>query len=380
VDSNELHPLNLEGGPSTAQVRDDLFATAVTSTRMSMVIADPNQHDCPIIYCNQAFLDLTGYREDEVLGRNCRFLQGPDTDPATVQRIRQALAAGQDVHEDILNYRKDGSYFWSALQINAIADEQDRVRYFFASQKDITRQREAVFRQGQRMESLGALASGIAHEVSNLMTVVVGSIEGAAARAADQRQAEQLRRADWAARRTGELATALLAMARRQDLDETPIDVNEAISELQGTFNHSVPEGTPVDLELAPTPIVARLDSVQLDLVVLNLIRNAAEAMPNGGTVIIRTRVLPPPEATDILGLQNGVELAVSDTGVGMSPEVARRATEAFFTTKGRTGASGLGLFVAVSFAEQSGGRLLLETEQGRGTTVRIVVPREGAA
>src|SRR3954462_8481293 len=80
------------------------------------------------------------------------------------------------------------------------------------------RQREAVFRQGQRMESLGALASGIAHEVSNLLTVVVGSIEGAAARAADQRQAEQLRRADWAARRTGELATALLATARRQDL------------------------------------------------------------------------------------------------------------------------------------------------------------------
>jgi PAS domain S-box-containing protein len=345
---------------------------------MSMVIADPNQHDCPIIYCNQAFLDLTGYKEGEVLGRNCRFLQGPDTDPATVQRIRQALAAGQDVHEDILNYRKDGSYFWSALQINAIADEQDRIRYFFASQKDITRQREAVFRQGQRMESLGALASGIAHEVSNLMTVVVGSIEGAAARAVDERQAEQLRRADWAARRTGDLATALLAMARRQDLDETPIDVNEAIGELQGTFTHSVPEGTRVALELAPSPIVARLDAVQLDLVILNLIRNAAEAVPNGGTVTIRTRVLPPPEATDILGVQNGVELAVSDTGVGMPPEVARRATDAFFTTKDRTDASGLGLFVAVSFAEQSGGRLLLETEEGRGTTVRIVVPRDG--
>ena len=343
-----------------------------------MVIADPNQPDCPIIYCNQAFLDLTGYKEDEVLGRNCRMLQGRDTDPATVQRIRQALAARQDVHEEILNYRKDGSYFWNALQINAIADEQDRLRYYFASQKDVTRQREAVFRQGQRMESLGALASGIAHEVSNLMTVVVGSIEGAAARAADQRQAEQLRRADWAARRTGELAAALLAMARRQNLDESPIDVNEAISELQGTFTQAVPKGIKVELDLAPTPIVARLDSVQMDLVLLNLLRNAAEAMPSGGTAVIRTRVLPPPEATDILGAQNGVELAVSDTGLGMSPEVARRATEAFFTTKDRTGASGLGLFVAMSFAEQSGGRLLLESEQGRGTTVRLVVPREG--
>jgi signal transduction histidine kinase len=166
-------------------------------------------------------------------------------------------------------------------------------------------------------------------------------------------------------------------MARRQSADQSPINVNEIINELRGTFAQAATERVAIEFDFAPTPTVARLDSVQLDLVVLNLIRNAAEAMPGGGTVVIRTRVLPAPEATEILGVQDAIELSVTDTGVGMPPGVASRATEAFYTTKDRSVASGLGLFVALSFAEQSGGRLLLETEQGRGTTVRIVVPRE---
>ncbi len=375
-----LHLLNVTTGPATDGLKLDLFASAVTSTRMAMVIADPNQPDCPIVYCNRAFLDLTGYREEEVIGRNCRFLQGRDTDPATVARIRQALAAREDVHEEILNYRKDGSYFWSALQINAIVDEQDTLQYFFASQKDITQQRESVFRQGQRMESLGALASGIAHEVNNLLTVVVGSIEGAAARASDPRQAEQLKRADWAARRTGELAKALLAMAQRQAAGASPTDLNLAITELQGTFTQAAPDPVTIALELADVPVVTRLDPVQFDMVLINLLKNAAEAMQEGGFVSIRTRILPPPEAMEVLGIHDAVELAVADNGPGMPAEIARRATEAFFTTKDRRAASGLGLFVALNFAEQAGGRLVVETEPGRGTTVRIVLPREGSS
>lgn len=379
MDTSSLHPLNIESAPSTDGVRDELFAAAVTSTRMAMVIADARQDDCPIIYCNRAFLDLTGYEEREVLGRNCRFLQGHDTDPETIRRIREALADRQDVHEEILNYRKDGSYFWCALQVNAIVDDRNQIRYFFASQKDVTKHREAIFRQGRRMESLGALASGIAHEVNNLLTVVVASIEGAAARAVDQRQAEQLKRAEWAARRTGDLAAALLAMARRQTPEDSPVDLNEAINELPGTFAQVATEGVSIQFDFAPMPVVARLDLVQLDLVLLNLLRNACEAMPSGGTVVVQTRVLAAQEATEILGVQEAVELAVRDNGTGMSSEVAQRATEAFYSTRDRTTASGLGLFVALSFVEKSGGRLIIETEQDRGTTVRVVVPREGS-
>ncbi len=344
---------------------------------MSMVIADPNQADCPIIYCNQAFLDLTGYTQKEVLGRNCRFLQGPQTDRDAVRRIREALAAREDVHEELLNYRRDGSHFWSAVQINAIVDAQGRLRYFFASQRDVTRQREALFRAARSIESLSSLATGIAHEVNNLLTVVVGSVELAAKRATDDRQSANLRRANWAARRTGELASALLAMAERQTGQASPVDLNGAINELEGTFTQVAPGRVSVALELASAPVVARVDSVQFDAVLLSLVRNAAEAISGTGHVAIRTRLVPPDQAARELGIQDAVELAVTDDGPGMMPEVAKRATEAFFTTKDRSRASGLGLFVAQSFAEQAGGRLLLETEPGRGATVRIVLPRE---
>src|SRR3954452_24475220 len=99
---DHLQPLHSEGLPDTDRLPHEAFAAAVTATRMAMVVPDPNQPDCPVVYCNQAFLDLTGYAEAEVLGRNCRFLQGPDTDPDTVRRIRDGLLAREDVHEEIL--------------------------------------------------------------------------------------------------------------------------------------------------------------------------------------------------------------------------------------------------------------------------------------
>ncbi|MDT7953062.1 MAG: PAS domain-containing protein [Acetobacteraceae bacterium] len=376
TDPNELRLLNVEGTPDTEEVRPDLFALAVTSTRMSMVIADPNQADCPIVYCNRAFLDLTGYTEKEVVGRNCRFLQGPETDRDTVRRIRESLDTRRDVHEELLNYRKNGSHFWCALQINAIVDAAGRLRYYFASQRDVTRQREALSRAARSMQSLSSLATGVAHQVNNLLTVVVGSIERAAKRAADDSQATDLQRADWAARRTGELAGALLAMAQPTG-QATPVDLNAAINELEGTFTQVAPGRVSIALQFAPVPVVARVDSVLLGAVLLGLLRNATEALPGTGHVAIRTRVVPPVEAERDLGMQDAVELAVVDDGPGMTPEVAKRATEIFFSTKEQSHASGLGLFIAQGFAEQAGGRLLLETDAGRGTTVRLVLPRE---
>ncbi len=117
---------------------EDPFAAAFKATRMPMLITDPRQPDNPIIFCNQAFSNLTGYSTDELIGRNCRLLQGPETDSNAVARLREAIAAEQDLAIDILNYRKDGSQFWNALFVSPVRDANGEVVYFFASQLDFT--------------------------------------------------------------------------------------------------------------------------------------------------------------------------------------------------------------------------------------------------
>lgn len=123
--------------------RGDPFAAAVRATRMPMVITDPAQDDNPIVFCNVAFQELSGYERSEIIGRNCRFLQGPDTDPKAVTKVRNAIEAGRDIDIDLLNYRKDGSTFWNALYLSPVRDDKGVIRFFFASQLDVTERVEA---------------------------------------------------------------------------------------------------------------------------------------------------------------------------------------------------------------------------------------------
>lgn len=136
--------------------RGDPFAAAVRATRMPMVITDPSKPDNPIIFCNEAFQTLTGYTRTEIIGRNCRFLQGPDTDRDAVAKIRHAIEAGENVAIDLLNYRKDGSTFWNALYLSPVRNDGGSIQFFFASQLDISERVEAhalVQRQKRETES-----------------------------------------------------------------------------------------------------------------------------------------------------------------------------------------------------------------------------------
>lgn len=125
------------------QGRGDPFAAAVRATRMPMVITDPTQPDNPIVFCNESFQKLTGYEREEIIGRNCRFLQGPDTDRTEVAKVRAAVEAETDIAVDLLNYRKDGSTFWNALYLSPVRDDDGEVRFFFASQLDVSERVEA---------------------------------------------------------------------------------------------------------------------------------------------------------------------------------------------------------------------------------------------
>ena len=149
--------------------RKDLALVAVERTRMPMVVSDARQPDNPIVLANQAFLELTGYSAEEVIGRNCRFLQGPETDPADIEAIRQGLASNPDhIELELLNYRKDGSSFWNQLAISPVTDEAGDVIYYFASQKDATARRRA-----EELEAVErSLLMEVDHRTMNALAIV----------------------------------------------------------------------------------------------------------------------------------------------------------------------------------------------------------------
>jgi PAS domain S-box-containing protein len=153
---DEIH----QSGPST-----DPFASAVRATRMPMVITDPAKTDNPIVFINDAFTKLTGYAREEVLGHNCRFLQGPDTDPDVIASIRSATARREPIETEILNYRKDGTTFWNRVLVSPVFDEAGKLAYFFASQFDVTREREQL---SEAQAGRAQLASEIARRMDEL--------------------------------------------------------------------------------------------------------------------------------------------------------------------------------------------------------------------
>lgn len=193
----------MHGDPAAAATpqgladRRDLALVAVERTRMPMVVSDARQPDNPIVLANQAFLDLTGYSGEEVLGRNCRFLQGEHTSPATIAELRAAVSEGREASVELLNYRKDGSRFWNQLHLSPIFDDEGRLLYFFASQIDMTELRKV-----QGLEAAEhRLLREVDHRALNVLAIVEGIVrlsradDSAAYAAAVQQRVQALARA-----------------------------------------------------------------------------------------------------------------------------------------------------------------------------------------
>lgn len=364
----------------------DVFFAAMRMTHMPMCLSDPNQPGNPLVFVNRAFEDLTGYTAEEVLGRNCRFLQGPDTDPVAVDEVRRAIAARVDVSVELYNYRKDGSGFWDALYISPVFDEAGELLYFFASQLDVTRRREAeaLAQQGQRMDALGSMAAGVAHEFGNMMTIVRGSLEQARRNPSSDRQAEQLARAEWGAAQAARLTQQMLNFAHWQAPTSKLADLGELVRNMDSLMRQVAGIGITLTVDALPEPLPVLVDAGQVELALFNLVQNAAAAMAQpspggstreagartgGRTLTISTRRLYRGGAGEFAVLE------VADTGAGMAPDVARRAIEPFFTTKGTGKGTGLGLSMVRDCAEQSGGTLEIDSAVDQGTRIRIVLP-----
>jgi PAS domain S-box-containing protein len=360
------------------QDRGNIFFAAVEMTRMPMVVTDPRRPDNPIVFANGAFFDLTGYSDEEVIGRNCRFLQGPQTDPRTVDEVRLAVKERRAVAVDLLNYRKDGTPFWNALFIGPIFDKGGELLYFFASQMDITERRstQESYLQAQKMEAIGQLTAGMAHDFNNLLQVINGNLEVAMISLDRPDLArQQLERAQRAAMRAGKLTQQLLTFARKQRLEPRLININNLVFDFSEMLVRTLGGKIELRLDLRPGLPSCMLDPTHLEMALLNVLINARDAMPDGGDVTVATAIVRGEDRLKAHGLPHGtyVSLCVIDKGAGMTPDVLRRATEPFFTTKGP--GTGLGLAMVHGFVQQSHGRLELVSHPGEGTKVTMLFP-----
>ncbi|RIY02858.1 response regulator [Aureimonas flava] len=239
---------------------------------------------------------------------------------------------------------------------------------------------EEALRQSQKMEAIGQLTGGIAHDFNNMLAGVIGSLDLMRRRieTGDTQALERYRtNAMQAAQRAATLTARLLAFGRRQSLDLKALDLNTVVREMEELLRRTLGENIAIRTVLGPEPLVARTDVSQLENSLLNLAINARDAMPEGGRLTITARRAGPEEAGAALRAGPFAVLEVADTGSGMSPETLAKAFEPFFTTKPLGQGTGLGLSQIYGFARQSGGHVAIESREGKGTTIRLLLPAE---
>jgi PAS domain S-box-containing protein len=327
---------------------------------------------------------IKGYSEAEIVGQHfSRFYTEEDAEAgAPAAALATAIREGKFEAETVRR-RKDGTRFWAHVLIDPIYDADGTLLGFAKITRDISERRKAEealaearasLLQTQKMDAIGQLTGGIAHDFNNLLTAVLGSLELLRKRLPDDpRLMRLLENAMQGAERGATLTQRMLAFARRQELKIEAIDLPELVRGMSDLLRSSVGSAIQI-INRVPSQLAhVRGDPNQLELALLNLVVNARDAMPNGGTVVISAREAAGDAARET-GLPGGeyVCLSVADTGEGMDADTLARAAEPFFTTKGVGRGTGLGLSMVHGFAEQSGGRLRLQSVPGAGTTAEI--------
>ena len=344
-----------------------LLATAMDQLAEGVVITDPEGQ---IEYVNPAFERITGYGPGEAVGRTPRILKSDVHDAAFYKAMWDTLTAGEVWTGHLVNRRKDGSTYEEEAIISPVRDETGRTASYIKVARDVTLElalRKQV-NQMQKMEAVGNLAGGIAHDFNNLLQALLTHAQWLRANSGDEETVrEEATELEQDVARGAALTRQLLLFSRRELSKPEPLDLNEVGRSAADLLRRVIPANIAFDLELSDEPVPVRADRGQLEQVLMNLVVNASDAMPDGGRLVIRS-------GSDAGG-SSWVE--VEDTGMGVPEGIKARIFEPFFTSKGAGKGTGLGLSVVHGIVTHHGGRVELDSEEGRGSRFRLVLPRD---
>lgn len=357
------------------------LSTVVEQAAESVMITDTAG---VIVYVNPAFERISGYTQAEVVGQTPRLLKSDQQPPEFYRELWTTICAGEVWRGRFINKNRDGGFYVEDATISPVRNEGGVIVNYVSVQRNVTRelQLEDQYRQAQKMEAIGRLAGGVAHDFNNMLVIINGYSEILLRRHLSDNDPVRkfIEEIHQAGERAAGLTRQLLAFSRKQLLQPEVLDLNEIISELEKMLLRLIGEDIELITRLRPGLGQIKADPGQIEQIVMNLVINARDAMPNGGTLIIETANVELDETytnqhTDV---QPGpyVMLAVSDDGVGMDAATQAHIFEPFFTTKGVGQGTGLGLATVFGIVKQSDGDIWVYSEPGQGTSFKIYLPR----
>ncbi len=361
-----------------------LLNTCVSRLNDAIIIAESEQLDEPgpkIIFANKAFERITGYAPDEVIGRSPRLLQGEKTDPKVLKEIRQALVERQPIQRQLINYTKSGAPYWIEMDIVPIFNAAGKCTHFVAIQRDITEKKklEAQFMRAQRMESIGTLAGGIAHDLNNILAPILMSIDILKNTADDPESREVLDTIETSAKRGSDIVRQVLSFARGVEGEKVEVQPKHLLQDLEKIIRETFPKNIQLKFVIPRETWTILGDPTQMHQVLLNLCVNARDALPSGGnlTVGIENTTVDAQYAAMNIEAKPGryVQIYVTDTGTGIPPSLLEKIFEPFFTTKEVNKGTGLGLSTVSGIVKSHGGFISVYSELGKGSTFKVYFP-----
>ncbi len=341
---------------------------AIEQVEESIVITDL---EAKIVYVNPAFERLTGYSREEALGKNPRILKSGRQPREFYTALWQSLKSGESWSGHFVNRAKNGRLFTEEATISPVVGRDNEIINFVAVKRDVTHEAEMQERlyQAQKMDAIGRLAGGVAHDFNNMLMVIVSYTDLiASSLPAGDPLRKHTERILQATQRSAALTRQLLAFGRKQVLAPQVLNCNAILTETSSMVRRLISETIDLRCDLAPDLWNVKADADQIVQVILNLCVNSRDAMPNGGSLVLSTRNLH---------LDSGfVEISVSDTGLGISSDLQEKVFEPFFTTKERGKGTGLGLATVYGIVQQSGGSIRIASAPGLGATFTIQLPR----